>query len=245
MRKLLVLLFATILSANIASAQFTRAVVSLTGEVIDQSTRNAAKVTLVVHDAEGKKVRKVKSNESTGYYFITGLAPGSSYTIELLSEDYLNEKYLVNIPNTDRYAEFSRDFLAKPRVEGAKIKIPVPPFELRKARLRFGSEYFLGDYMNVMIANPDVKFSISCYPDSEGDPEINLELTEMRCRSLEEYFASGGVDPARISIDPHKQPDPANPPPTDKRAKGKRYIGPTYLVIEEIADDGRGMPSKD
>jgi outer membrane protein OmpA-like peptidoglycan-associated protein len=235
-KSLLIIIFVIILVLP-ARAQFTKAIVSLTGEVIDQTDRRPATVTMVVYNSEGEEVQKTKTNSRTGYYFITGLHPGKNYTIDFVSGEYLDEKHLVKIPPTKRYAEFSRDFLVKPKRQGAKIRIAVPPFELRKTKLRYGADYFLEDYLGVMLENPGVNFKIACYPDENAGEDVNLKLTRGRCMALKEYFVSGGVDTARLAVEPHKVPDPDNPLPKRKRAKGKRYIGTTYLIIGRIENE--------
>ena len=82
--------------------------------------------------------------------------------------------------------------------------------------------------------NPKVKFEIISYPDNGKDPMVNENLTKERCEALKKYFISNGIKSERISVKNNLNTDPENPPPTGKRAKGKRYIGQIYYVIKTI-----------
>ncbi|MEN9827647.1 MAG: hypothetical protein RJA11_263, partial [Bacteroidota bacterium] len=53
-----------------ASAQ---QIMSVTGAVIDQTTRNAASIIVSFYDKNNKKMGSSKSNSATGFYLVTGL----------------------------------------------------------------------------------------------------------------------------------------------------------------------------
>ena len=107
----------------------------------------------------------------------------------------------------------------------------VPPFELRKSKIRVGAGLVLDDIETTIKQNPEVKFLIRCYPDNDDNEEDNMNLTIGRCNTLKDYFTARGIDPGSIMIHANPYTDPKLPPPPNKMAKGKRYIGSTYLVI--------------
>jgi hypothetical protein len=215
--------------------QFTSAVVSISGTVKNAITKEPMTVYVVAFDQGGKKVNVARSNSSeNGYYFLTGLKPGNTYQIVVEFSGFIREEYTLDIPPTTHYTEFSKDFALVPLSVGVSIPIPVPPFELNKSKLRFGSEDFIEPFAKEFSQNKKIKFEIICYPDNTNGDNDNLKLTEERAKSLMSFFISKGVDPEQIRIKGNAEPDPTNPPPTEKRAKGKRYIGPTYLHIISI-----------
>ncbi len=216
-------------------AQFTSTVVSISGTVKNAITKEPMTVYVVAYDQNGKKVNVARSNSSeNGYYFLTGLKPGNTYQIVVEFSGFIREGYTLDIPLTTHYTEFSKDFALTPIAAGIMIPIPVPPFELNKSKLRFGSEDFIEPYVAEFVQNKKIKFEIVCYPDNANGGNGNMELTEERAKSLMSFFISKGVEPERIRIKGNANPDPMNPPPIEKRAKGKRYIGPTYLHILSI-----------
>jgi OOP family OmpA-OmpF porin len=218
----------------IANAQLVNAVVGVTGKVMNSETKEPEKVNIVVYDVSNKIINRLNSNSADGYYYIAGLKPGNTYFIEMQENGFFKEKYELNVINSDKYVEISRDFLVRPLKENVSLKIKVPPFEINKSKLRYGSALILEDITNTLKNNPKVEFDIVAYPDNEDNASDNLELTEDRANSLKDFFAVNGINPDRIGIKGNKVLDPDNPKPKAKAAKGKRYIGTTYLVITKI-----------
>lgn len=231
---ILLLAFAIILP-NMVRAQLVGPVVAVTGNVFDAVTREPVTVFLMVTDDAGERVNATRSNSAeNGYYYIAGLKPGKTYHILIKASGYFKEKHELKTANTDKYEEISKDFLVKPLEKNAKIKLPVPPFELNKTKLRFGAEFLLEDFVNTLKYNPRVKFTIETYPDNNKDRGANIQLTEGRAKSLKEFFISEGIDATRIDIKGHTEVDPKFPPPARTGAKGKRYIGSSYIAVEEF-----------
>ncbi len=233
--KLFIIIMFTLSCIQLAHSQLVGPVISLTGNIFNEVTRQPVTVFLIVLDEEGKRVNATRSNSAqNGYYYLTGLKPGKKYILTIKQKDFLTEEFEIITPNTDKYLEISRDFLLKPLEVGVSIKLPVAPFELNKSKLRYGAELFLDDYAHVLKLNPNVKILIECFPDNNENKQENEKLTEERAKSLKAFFVSQGIESSRIEIKFNSSIDPKTPLPVKKLAKGKRYIGPTYLTITEI-----------
>lgn len=216
-------------------AQFTSTVVSISGTVKNALTKEPMTVYVTAYDEQNRKINAARSNSSdNGYYFLTGLKPGQKYFITVEQPGYLKEVYELNVPKTAQYTEYSKDFALIPFTEGSQIPISVPPFELNKSKIRFGADIYLEPFAKEFSSRKNSVFEIICYPDQAGNRTENLKLTEERAKSLMAYFISKGVEPERIKIRGNSDPDPLNPPPIEKRAKGKRYIGTTYIKIVSL-----------
>ena len=230
---LLIIAIGFAFTCNLLNAQtWTNVVVSLTGSVVDEATRKPISVDINITDSEGKRVNRAKSNSADGYYYLTGLRPDKVYTVTITNPKYFKEEITIRVPATDKYLEISRDILVKPLAENVRIPFMVSPFEVNQSRIRFGADMFLKDVKNSLKLNPNVKFEIHCFPDSERDAATNLNLTEARANALKEYFVSNGINADRITISGSRIVDVKNPPPVGKASKGKCYIGPSYIVIK-------------
>ncbi len=228
-----ILLVFVCISLQNVSAQST--VVSVTGSVYNAVTHEPVSIFLIVMDQNGRRVTAARSNAAEdGYYFITSLKPGNKYTINIGQKGYFKEQFELDIPNSDRYEEISKDFLIKPLEKDVKIPFQVSPYELNKSKLRFGIEHTLDGMASALKNNPEVYFEIKSFPDNAVDKATNQELTKERAESLMEYFVEKGIDKSRITISGSATVDPQNPPPVEKRAKGKRYIGTTYIVVKNF-----------
>lgn len=223
-----------LVSNDLQSQGFIKTVVSLTGNVFNQVSKQPETTALLVMK-DGKRVTATRSRASeNGYYYITGLKAGESYDIKLQKKGFMDQQFSIQVPNTDKYTEISKDFLIMPKEVGVKLPLSVPPFEYNKSKLRVGSEIVLDDLQETLKLNPDVKIQIISFPDNNKDKNVNEKLTKERAESLKEYFVAQGVEISRIDISPNKNTDPDNPLPTEKAAKGKRYIGKSYLKIVSI-----------
>lgn len=233
MNKILLLLIIGLLFFNAETySQLTSTVVSISGTVKNAVTKEPMTVYVVAYDQQGRKINAARSNSSdNGYYFLTGLKPGQTYQIVVEQTGFIKEVYELNVPQTSQYTEYSKDFALIPIAEGSQIPIPVAPFELNKTKIRFGAENFLEPFAREFSTNKNAIFEIICFPDKAGEKKENQKLTEERAKSLMAYFVSKGIEPERIRIRGNAEPDPLNPPPVEKRAKGKRYIGTTYIKI--------------
>lgn len=233
-RILIIILFATTMSF---SQGLINATVALTGNVFNQVTKLPETAVIKVFDLDGRRVGATRSNGAqNGAYYVPGLKPGQTYLVEISKKEFMVEKYKISVPNTGKYLEISQDYLIKPIKEGVKIPIAVTPFELRKSKLRFGSDLYLDDWIDVFKENPTVKFRVLSYPDAAGNATSNSQLTKERADAIKEYFVSKGIESNRFETEGSGKVDANNPPPTERAAKGKRYVGPCYIEILSVGN---------
>ena len=215
--------------------------VTLTGSIINDACASMnnchgfVSTDYKAYDESGNLVGQGRSDENEwGTYKVEGIVPGKEYKFVITDTAYLYREYFVKIPKTEKYDSYSRDFLVVPKKSGLELLVHVPPFELRKTKLRVGAGQILEEFERLIILNPSLKIEISCFSDDDSDEEYNFELTYGRCLALKDYLISKGIDESRLKVMPVPETDPAIPPPGRKNAKGKRYIGSTYLIIREI-----------
>lgn len=226
-------LLVILLVAFKAESQLTQTVVSLSGEVYDAGTKAPLSVNVEIWGEDNKRINKVKSNSKDGSYFFTGLKPGGKYEIRVAEFDYMRQSFVVFLPATKRYAEFSRDITLIPKKIGTKISLPIKAFEVNKTKIKYGADIFLKDYVEILKSNPTVKINIISFPDLAGDPN-NSTLTTGRAQALKDFFIGSGLDGNRFSTEGSASLDPNSPPPSGKASKGKRYTGPCYLIISSF-----------
>jgi hypothetical protein len=187
-----------------------------------------------VQDNTGKIIYRGKTfNEKHGVYSVPGLAPGETYNLVITDTSFLQMTFIIDIPNSDKYPEISKDFLIVPKKAGAEMAFDVSPFKFKSTKLQEGYSTFNDRVLKILNENLDFNFEISCFPYSDDSKDSNMILTLERCRVLKEFFVSKGIKPERLSIKPNAETDPMNPPPDRIGPKGKRYNGSTYLVIRE------------
>ncbi len=228
------------LVAMVGSATVSRAqsaigtVVTLTGYFLNAQTLTPVEANYVVLDDQGKKIGSAFKSSVADGYLQTGLKPGATYIIRVEDPRYFRQEYKVEIPSTGKYMEISKDFVVRAMVAGRTVAINPAPFELRKSALRPGAEDDLDEVTKILVMNPSANIEIVCYPDAEASAADIQKLSAARAESLKRFFVAKGVSASRISLRAVSTLDPIDPPPIRKAAKGKRYIGPSYLVITKV-----------
>jgi len=220
-------------SDRLQAQEFTNTVVSLNGKIISTNKEIPANLKVTLMDKDGKKVASSNTMETKGEYtyFVTGLKPNTKYYAILEGKGFFTKEVEYEVPNTDKYLELSKDFVVEPMEIGTQILVKVVPFDKGKSKLRNGSDYIFQDYVSILQNNPRARFDIVAYPDNNIDKDYNLTLTDERAKSIKEYFITSGIKEFRVSSKGNELTDPKQPPPFEKAAKGKKYIGSLYLVV--------------
>lgn len=226
--KYFVLLF--ILFSILGYSQFTQTVVSLSGATKDAINQQNIKAKIKVLDNSGKTINRANSQ---GTYFLTGLKPGQTYNLEISASGYFTKIIEFSVPNTKKYEEFSRDFVLQSMEVGSKIPVKVIPFDRNKTKLRTGADYIFSDLIAIMKKNRRAKFAIQVYPENNSNPAEGKAIAEQRAKAIKEFLQSQHVR-SELIVDAKLSVDPNNPPPSGKTAKGKRYKGSIYLVLQDL-----------
>jgi len=72
-------------------------------------------------------------------------------------------------------------------------------FDIDRAELTAGGMQNVARLADFMKAYPDRSVVVEGHTDSTGDESYNLQLSELRARSVEDVLIRQGIDPARIS----------------------------------------------
>ena len=70
------------------------------------------------------------------------------------------------------------------------------------------------------------------HTDSDGEPELNLELSTQRARSVQDYLISQGVKPENISAKGFGENSPVDLTETRKAKARNRRI--EFVIIKEL-----------
>ena len=222
-------------SSIVVSAQSALgSVVTLAGYFLSGQSLTPAEVNYSLIDNQGKKIGQSSKSNPTEGYLQTGLKPGESYIIRVEDPRYFRQEFRVDVPATGKYLEISKDFVVRAMETGHTVAITPSPFDLKKAVLKTGAEDDLSEFVKILIMNPATNVEFVCYPDAEGSADVIQKISAGRAESLKKFVVAKGVSAGRVSVRAVSSTDPIDPPPIRKAAKGKRYVGPVYMVITKI-----------
>ncbi len=103
------------------------------------------------------------------------------------------EMYLKNV----RIAKGGVKYYDRVLSEG-KIIVNGIKFDVNKATLKSESMGPINKIYNMMVKNPDLKFSIEGHTDADGDETHNQTLSEARAKAVMEKMISMGIDASRL-----------------------------------------------
>jgi outer membrane protein OmpA-like peptidoglycan-associated protein len=91
-------------------------------------------------------------------------------------------------------------------------------FQSSSDKLTTGSYAALDELADTLIANPQLRLSISGHTDASGNPEHNLVLSKQRADAVKNYLLKKGITPDRINTIGYGQ---ENPIADNKTPEGK------------------------
>jgi outer membrane protein OmpA-like peptidoglycan-associated protein len=95
-------------------------------------------------------------------------------------------------------ADFKKDISIDEINSGQKLQLSHIYFERAKFNLLSASLPELNDLVTFMKRYPTVRIRLEGHTDNQGDPQLNLELSENRAKAIKKYLVDQGIDENRI-----------------------------------------------
>ena len=96
-------------------------------------------------------------------------------------------------------------------------------FEKSSSALTGIAQQTLNSAAKALIENPSVNISVEGHTDSSGNPELNLDISKQRAKSVFEYLVNAGVEATRIEANGFGDQFPIAPNETEAgRIKNRR-----------------------
>ncbi len=168
--------------------------VQVTLEVKDKELQNG--ITDITYSIKrGSEI--MEGNSSEGKSIITTKLPVKTwYHIAFKSKGYVT--YEDSILTGDFEKEFRATFFLEKIKVGTTVTLKTLQFERGKAELLPASYGELDKLAEFMKENPTIEIEISGHTDNQGDPKLNVELSENRVKSTTDYLISKGIEKNRI-----------------------------------------------
>ncbi len=174
------------------------------GIIIDEITKNPiAEGTIKVYDENKQLVVQANTDEQGN--FEVALDPNVNHIFAFFKLEYKQEILAVNnADNPTLYKEVNQTELipfSKYVVnEGGVEKVRVNPifFNLNRFNITYKAAAELDKIVSFMNDFPNVKIKIEAHTDSRASDAFNLELSNNRAKSTQEYLVYMGIDPSRI-----------------------------------------------
>ncbi|SNC77197.1 WD40-like Beta Propeller Repeat [Hymenobacter gelipurpurascens] len=171
------------------------------GKVLDAATKKP--IVSVIHYENlltGEEIGVAESSPIDGSYTIV-LPSGAHYGYRAEAKDYLAESDNLDVTDRQKYSEVNQDLYLVPFAVGQTIKLNNIFFAQSKYVLRETSYPELQRLIKTLKAYPQVEIKIEGHTDNQGDPALNLKLSQDRVNEVKRYLVSKGITGNRITTE--------------------------------------------
>lgn len=163
------------------------------------------------------------SNAVTGAYQIV-LPGGNTYAYRAAVPGYFSINKNIQVDANSNYTEINVDLLLVPIETGQKIELNNVFFNQSTAILVESSFAELDRIVEILKTNPTVNIQLDGHTDNQGNPALNVELSQSRVEAVKTYLVKGSIDPKRISTKAFGGSKPIAPNDTEVNRKSNRRV---------------------
>ena len=171
------------------------------GRVLDAATKKPIVATIHYENLlTGEEIGVAETSPVDGSYTIV-LPSGAHYGYRAESKEYLAESDNLDVTDRQKYSEVNQDLYLVPFAVGQTIKLNNIFFAQSKYVLRETSYPELQRLIKTLKAYPQVEIKIEGHTDNQGDPALNLKLSQDRVNEVKKYIVSKGISSSRITTE--------------------------------------------
>lgn len=182
--------------------QFKPEVVTLVrGRVLDAATKKPVPATIKYENLlTGEEIGVAETNPVDGSYTIV-LPSGVQYGYRAEAPNYLSEADNLDVTDRQKYSEITQDLYLVPFAVGQTIKLNNIFFAQSKYYLRTNSYPELLRLVRTLKDYPNVEIKLEGHTDNQGDPALNVKLSQDRVNEVKKYLVQKGINGGRITTE--------------------------------------------
>lgn len=169
------------------------------GVVRDKESRDPLAASIELINLETKETESLVTSDSvTGSYLIV-LTQGAEYALYVNRKNYLFHSLNFNYSERKDYDPIVLDIDLQKASEGTSAVLQNIFFDVDKYDLKDKSVTELRKILRFLKENPSVRVEISGHTDNTGSPSYNVQLSERRAQSVNNYLVENGVSAERLT----------------------------------------------
>ncbi len=170
----------------------------MVGKVKDQECNEPIHAKIRVRRADtGEQVAEADADPLTGRYSIL-LEKGRKYVVSVETKGYFPKEEVIQVPERKDYTVLREELSLKPIKKGFRMELKNVFFEQSKAVLLESSYKQLMEIGELLRDNPTIVIELHGHTDGIGDPELNMQLSRDRVKTIREFLIREGINPIRI-----------------------------------------------
>ena len=213
-----------IYSVSLAPSLKPEPVTMIKGRVLDAKTGLPIDAKIFYDLLEtGSNKGVAHSNAVTGEYQIV-LPSGNAYAYRATVSGYFSINKNITVESNSFYTEIQVDLLLVPIETGQKIALNNVFFNQSTAILIESSFAELDRIVEILNENPAVRIQLDGHTDNQGNPTLNIELSQSRVETVKSYFVTHGIDTKRITTKSFGGSKPIAPNDLEENRKRNRRV---------------------
>lgn len=209
---------------EMAAAAKPEPVVLVSGTVYNSKTKEPLAADIRYFDlSENVVLGNASSNPSNGAYKIA-LPKGKIYGFLGEKEGFYATSENIDLKELDNYAEIKKDLYLTPIEKGEVIRLNSVFFEFNKADLKPESYNELDRLYDILAKSSDLKIEIAGHTDDKGSDQYNLNLSNSRAKSVQQYLIQKGIEAGRLQARGYGESQPVVPNDTDENRAYNRRV---------------------
>ena len=208
---------------SLAPAFQPEVVTLVTGRVLDVNTGKPIRA--IIHYENlltGEEIGVTETDPKDGSYTIV-LPSGVQYGYRAEAKGYIAENANLDVTAKDKYTEQKQDLFLVPFNVGQTVKLNNIFFQQSRYYLTTSSYPELARLIRIMKDYPTVEIKISGHTDNQGEPALNVKLSQDRVNEVKKYLSGHGINGNRITTEGFGGSKPiASNDQEETRAKNRR-----------------------
>lgn len=173
-----------------ASASYTQ---TIKGIVFDKERKRPLEASVLIYSKVGHSLVQKVTCTSEGFYTVQ--LPLGLYTFQVEMKAYINAYVDVHVKNA---IDIDTNFYLIPIKVGEVLQLPNVYFERGGVDLLADSDESLDKLYALLNDNPYMQIELFGYTDNQGNPNLNIDLSEKRVAAIKTYLVSKGITESRI-----------------------------------------------
>jgi outer membrane protein OmpA-like peptidoglycan-associated protein len=153
------------------------------------------------------------------------------YDFSATKEGYFPVNETIDLTKDKSFTNVKKTIYLIPIKEGKKILLPNVVFEQSEYKLLPSALPELDRLADMMTKNATVKILLEGHTDNQGDPQLNLKLSESRVNEVKNYLVSKGIAASRIEAKGWGEVKPISSNELEEYRKRNRRVEFTILSL--------------
>lgn len=201
------------------------------GRVLDAKTKSPIAAIIRYENLDNRTtVGDCRSTPKDGSYSMI-LPYGKNYGFYAQADGYIAVNENMDLKEVSTYKEIEKDIYLVPIELGQSINLNNVFFVRSKPELLPTSYPELDRLVKLLKENPTIEIEIRGHTDNQGDPHLNVILSEERVQTVTNYLVTGGIYKSRIKGKGFGGTQPISPNDTEKNKQKNRRV--EFVILKK------------